>query len=105
MITQTAEPQLTTASDQGLGTASLVLGVLGFFPIPGVLASVLAIVLGAIDHLTRSSSSASSKQRATAGIALGAASLLLFTAFCVVYFGILGYLLPHIAHYRPEPRY
>jgi hypothetical protein len=28
MITQTAEPQLTTASDQGLGTASLVLGVL-----------------------------------------------------------------------------
>jgi hypothetical protein len=105
MITQTAEPQLTTASYDGLGTASLALGLLGFLPIPGVFASVLAMVLGAIAHLTRGSAPADSRHRATAGIALGAASLFLFAGFCVVYFGVLGYPLPHITPYRPAPHY
>jgi hypothetical protein len=105
VTTQIQQPQATQASYDGLGTASLALGVLGFFPIPGVFASLLAIVLGVAVHMSSTPASVASKQRATAGIALGATSLLLFIAFCVMYFGVLGYPLPHIAPYRPEPHY
>jgi hypothetical protein len=105
VIIQTEEAPVTTVSQDGLGTASLALGILGFFPIPGVLASVVAIALGIAAYLGKTPASAAGKQRAMAGIALGAVSLLLFITFCVIYFGILGYPLPHIAPYRPESHY
>jgi uncharacterized protein DUF4190 len=93
-----------TASDEAkeasLGTASVVLGVLGFFPVPGVIASALAIALGVVARLSESATPRG-RQRATLGICLGTVSLALFTAFCFVYFVVLGYPLPHISRYHP----
>src|SRR4051812_39424037 len=86
------------AEDASLGTASVVLGVLGFLPVPGVLASVLAIALGVAARMSEPTTQRT-RQRATLGICLGAVSLTLLTAFCFVYFVLLGYPLPHIARY------
>jgi hypothetical protein len=88
------------AKDASLGTASVVLGVLGFFPVPGVIASVLAIALGVAARLLESTPPRG-RQRATLGICLGTVSLVLFTAFCFMYFILLGYPLPHISRYHP----
>ena len=103
MTTSSSAPG--AASDDGgdasLGTASMVLGVLGLLPIPGVLASVAAVALGLS---TRMSDSATERgrQRAAWGICLGGLSLAIFGGFCLVYFVLLGYPLPHITRYHPE---
>jgi hypothetical protein len=102
VTTTTEDRTVASGTQDGLGTASLVLGILGFLPIPGVMASILAIVLGAATHLSGTNVSAAAKQRATIGIILGAVSVLILATICIIYFGILGYPLPHIEHYRPE---
>jgi hypothetical protein len=92
-----------TADDLGrsrtLATSSLIAGILSFLPAPGPLAGLIAIVLGLLcptDHTGRR------PVQARVGIALGAVSVLLLTAFCVVYFGVLGYPFPRIEPYRGD---
>ena len=80
-----------------LATSSLVAGILSFLPAPGPLAGLLAIVLGLLcptDHTGHRPG------QARVGIALGAVSVLLLAGFCVVYFGVLGYPLPHVERYH-----
>jgi hypothetical protein len=77
------------ASDDALATASVILGVLGLLPIPGLPASVAAMVCGGI-ALARDGRSG----RATAGLCLGVLGALLPIAFLVLYCGVLGYPFP-----------
>jgi hypothetical protein len=89
-----------TAVD-GLAVASLILAVAGFLPIPGVLASVLAIVLGILSGDTGPDGRRRRSNAARAGIILASIAIGLFVAACIVYFGVLGYPLPRIHRYRP----
>jgi len=100
--TGSPEPAPKLVEDTSLGTASLVLGILGFFPIPGMIASVLAVAVGLTARLSDSASTRT-KQRATLGICLGVASVAIFGVFCFVYFTLLGYPLPHIHRYHAAP--
>ena len=85
----------------GLGIASLILGVAGFLPIPGLTASILAVILGFLAG--KDSPSAGGRSRvATAGIVLGFVGIAMAAAISIVYFWILGYPLPQIHRYHPE---
>jgi len=99
----TSAPQHTQANEtrNGLGVASLVLGIAGFVPFPGVLASVLAIVLGRISGTQNANGNRSRSAAGTTGMVLGIVGLALFTAFCFTYFVVLGYPLPAIHRYQP----
>jgi Domain of unknown function (DUF4190) len=86
-----------------LATASLICGIASFVPLaPPFITPVAAIVLGLLsgDRDTRGSAGSRSG-RATAGIILGGVSLAMFAVFCIVYFGVLGYPLPHLHRYHP----
>jgi hypothetical protein len=85
----------------GLATASLVLGIAGFLPIPGLVASVLAVILGSLSGSRDAEGTRRRSSAAVTGIALGCASIGLFLAICIIYFGILGYPLPEIHRYQP----
>jgi len=91
-----------TPRRDSLGTASLALGVAGLLPLPGVVASVMAIALGLAAGVPDEHGRTRRSQSATAGIALGAASLVLFTVICTLVFVVLDYPMPHIATYH-EP--
>ena len=84
------------------GAASLALGFAGFLPVPGVVASVLALVFGYLSHARSRAAGQEVSGLATAGIILGWVSIALFATFVVVYFVILGYPLPEIHRYRPD---
>jgi hypothetical protein len=85
----------------GLGTASLVLGIAGFLPIPGLAASVLAVILGSLSGTPAADGRRRRSSAAVTGIVLGCVSIALFITICIVYFGILGYPLPQIHRYQP----
>jgi hypothetical protein len=80
-----------------------VCGIASFVPLsPPVITPLAAIVLGllsrtspAVDGRGRRSS------RAVTGIVLGCLSLLILATVCIVYFGVLGYPLPHLHRYHP----
>jgi Na+-driven multidrug efflux pump len=102
----TAEETENAATGPGprrdsFGGAAVALGVLGFLPVPGVVASLLAIALGVT---VRASASVTShaRQQANVAIVLGLVSVTLFGTFCFFYFVVLGYPLPHLAHNHPE---
>jgi hypothetical protein len=97
---QPAESRNDSRRD-GLATASLVLGIAGFLPIPGLVASVLAVILGSISGSRDADGTRRRSGAAVTGIALGCASIGLFLAICIIYFGILGYPLPQIHRYQP----
>jgi hypothetical protein len=88
-------------SRDGLATASLVLGVAGFLPIPGLVASVFAVILGSLSGTRDADGTRQRSGAAVTGIVLGCISIGLFIVICVVYFGILGYPLPQIHRYQP----
>jgi len=97
---QTEQPVRQPRSDV-LGTASLVLGVIGFLPIPGLPASILAVILGFLAG--KDSPAAGRRNRAAnAGIVLGCVSIAIAAAVSIVYFGILGYPLPQIHRFHPN---
>ena len=98
--TSRATGELREETD-GLGRSALVLGIASFLPIPGVIAAVLAIAVGAASGWRDESGRRRRSREGTTGIALGVASLCVFLAVCFVYFGILGYPLPQISHYHP----
>ena len=81
------------------GLASLVLGIVGFLPIPGLPASILAVILGFLAG--KDSPTGSRRSRvATAGIVLGCVSIVTAAVIGIVYFGVLGYPLPQIHRYH-----
>ena len=92
-------PPATTAD--GLAVASLILAIAGFLPIPGVLASVVAVVLGILSGDTGPDGRRRRSNTARAGIILASVAIALFVAACIVYFGVLGYPIPRIHRYQP----
>lgn len=84
-----------------LGIASLLLGIVGFLPIPGLPASILAVILG---FLAGKDSHAGGRRSrvANAGIVLGCVGVAAAAVISIVYFGILGYPLPQIHRYNPD---
>jgi hypothetical protein len=97
---ETEQPVRQPRSDV-LGIASLVLGVIGFLPIPGLPASILAVILGFLAG--KDSHAAGGRSRAAnAGIVLGCVSIVIAAVISIVYFGILGYPLPQIHRYHPH---
>jgi hypothetical protein len=97
---QTEQPVRRPRSDV-LGIASLVLGILGFLPIPGLPASILAVILGFLAG--KDSHAAGGRGRAAnAGIVLGFVSIAIAVVISIVYFGVLGYPLPQIHRYHPN---
>jgi Domain of unknown function (DUF4190) len=89
------------ADRDGLATASLVLGVAGFLPIPGLVASVSAVILGSLSGTRDADGTRRRSGAAVTGIVLGCISIGLFVVICIVYFGVLGYPLPQIHRYQP----
>ena len=89
------------ATRDGLATASLVLGIAGFLPVPGLAASVLAVILGSLSGTRDADGTRRRSGAATTGIVLGCISIGLFLVICIVYFGVLGYPLPQIHRYQP----
>jgi hypothetical protein len=84
-----------------LGIASLILGIVGFLPIPGPPASIMAVILGSLAG--KDSHAGGRRSRvATAGIVLGCVSIATAAVISIVYFGILGYPLPQIHRYHPQ---
>jgi hypothetical protein len=97
---ETEQPVRQPRSD-GLGIASLVLGVVGFLPIPGLPASILAVILGFLAD--KDSHTPGGRSRAAnAGIVLGCVSIGIAAVISIVYFGILGYPPPQIHRYHPH---
>ena len=84
-----------------VGIAALVLGILGFLPIPGLAASILAVILGLLAG-KNSDPGGGRSRAATAGIVLGTVSIAIAAVISIVYFGILGYPLPQIHRYHPH---
>jgi len=84
-----------------LGTASLALGIAGFLPIPGLVASVMAVILGSLSGRLDADGRRRRSGVAVTGIVLGCVSIGLFLTICIVYFGVLGYPLPQIHRYQP----
>jgi hypothetical protein len=84
-----------------VAVASVILAIAGFLPIPGVVASLVAVVLGVLSGDTDPDGHRRRSGTARAGIILALIAIGLFLAGGVVYFGILGYPLPHIHRYRP----
>ena len=97
---ETAQRSAETPRD-GLATASLVLGVAGFLPVPGLAASVMAIVLGTLSGRRDADGRRRRNGAAVTGIVLGCVSIGLFLLLDVVYFGVLGHPLPQIHRYQP----
>jgi hypothetical protein len=104
--TRTAVPPPTNdtraIAPDGLAVASVILAIAGFLPIPGVVASLVAVVLGVLSGDTDPDGQRRRSGTARAGIILALIAIGLFLTGCVVYFGILGYPLPHIHRYRPS---
>jgi hypothetical protein len=74
---------------------------MGFLPIPGLPASILAVILGFLAG--KDSHAAGGRSRpANAGIVLGCVSIGIAAFISIVYFGILGYPLPQIHRYHPH---
>jgi len=94
-----------TNQPDGLATASMVLGMAAFLPIPGPPAALLAIIFGIVSGRTDNDGRRVRHRHATIGITLGAASLALLLTACFVYFVVLGYPLPHIGRYHPSPNH
>jgi hypothetical protein len=91
----------TDAPRDGLATASLVLGIAGFLPVPGLAASVSAVILGSLSGGPGGDGVRRRPPAAVTGIALGCIGIGLFVLICIVYFGVLGYPLPQIHRYTP----
>jgi hypothetical protein len=89
-------PSAERTGIDGFGIASLVLGIAGLLPIPGLLSSGLALLFGYLSRSHRGNS-----QPATAGIVLGWIGVILGVTVMFVYFVVLGYPLPEIHRYRP----
>jgi len=79
----------------GLGIASLILGVAGFLPVPGV--------LGWISGAPTEDGGRRRTGAGTTGLVLGIVGVALFGTICFVYFVVLGYPLPQIHRYYPAP--
>jgi hypothetical protein len=94
------EPIRQSRSDV-MGIASLVLGILGFLPLPGLAASILAVILGLLASKDPHPGGRRSRA-ATAGIVLGSVSIAVAIVISIVYFGVLGYPLPQIHRYHPQ---
>ena len=99
-------PHRTATADveprrDGLAVASLILGIAGFLPIPGLAASVLAVILGALSGSKDADGRRHRSGAAVTGIVLGCVSIGLFLLICIIYFGVLGYPLPQIHRYQP----
>ena len=92
----------TAAEPDGLATASMILGVASFLPIPGAAAGLVAVILGLASGLTSPGGKRVRHRQATIGITLGAISLGILVTLCFVYFVVLGYPLPHIGRYHPS---
>ena len=99
-VHHTSEQPVPRSGTDGLGVASLVLGVLGFLPIPGLPASILAVVLGFLSGKDQATGRRS--RLANAGMTLGCVSIAGAAVISIVYFGILGYPLPQIHRYHPD---
>jgi hypothetical protein len=100
------EPATAVAAQpDGLATASMVLGMAAFLPIPGPAAGLIAIIVGIASGRTDNEGRRMRHRHATIGITLGAASLALLATVCLVYFVVLGYPLPHIGRYHPSPHH
>jgi hypothetical protein len=91
-----------TIAPDGLAVASLILAIAGFLPVPGALASLVAVVLGVLSGDTDPDGRRRRSGTARAGIILGLVAIGLLLIASTVYFGILGYPLPHIHRYRPS---
>src|SRR5919199_6424398 len=96
----TAEPAGEVPRD-GLATASLVLGIAGFLPVPGIAASVLAVILGSLSGRRDADGRRRRNGAAVTGIVLGCVSIGLLLLIGIIYFGVLGYPLPQIHRYQP----
>ena len=95
----TSERPVPRPGTDGLGVASLILGILGFLPIPGLPASILAVVLGFLGG--KDPTTGRRGRLATAGMTLGCVAIAGAAIISIIYFGILGYPLPQIHRYRP----
>jgi hypothetical protein len=87
----------TTSTHASLGTVSAVLGGVGLLPIPGLAASLAALVCGLI--ALRREPEPSERTRARAGAALGIVGVVLPLLALFVYCVVLGYPFP-IHRYR-----
>jgi hypothetical protein len=96
----TTDPAAEVPRD-GLATASLVLGILGFLPLPGTAASVLAVILGSLSGRRDADGKRRRSGAAVTGMVLGCVSIGLLLLICVIYFGVLGYPLPQVHRYQP----
>jgi hypothetical protein len=99
-VQHTSDRPVPRPGTDGLGVPSLTLGILGFLPIPGLPASILAVVLGFLGG--KDSTTGRRSRLATAGMTLGGVGIAGAAVISIFYFGILGYPLPQIHRYRPD---
>lgn len=76
-----------TPAQNGLGTAALVLGILGFFCLP-MIGPILAIVLGKMGMTKADQGLATNRGNAKAGFILGIIALAGWLLYVVVTFGL-----------------
>lgn len=80
------EPATAVATQpDGLATASMVLGMAAFLPIPGPAAGLIAIIVGIASGRTDNEGRRMRHRHATIGITLGAASVALLATVCLVF--------------------
>jgi Domain of unknown function (DUF4190) len=97
-------PSHPATQSHGLATAALVCGIASFIPLtPPVITPLVAIVLGLLSKpQTGADGHPRRAPRAVAGIVLGCLSLAILATICILYFGVLGYPLPHLQRYHPS---
>jgi hypothetical protein len=87
----------TTGHRHSLGTVSLVLGVAGLLPIPGLVGAIAAVVCGHVAaHDPRDNPT-----HARTGMILGWLGIVAPIVFLFVYCVVLGYPFP-IHRYQPQ---
>jgi hypothetical protein len=94
-------PSVTRRLIREFAPASRAERIAGFLPIPGLAASVLAVILGTLSGSKDADGRRHRSGAAVTGMMLGCVSIALFLVICIIYFGVLGYPLPQIHRYQP----
>lgn len=89
----------TTETPRSLAPVAFGLSIAGFVPIPGVIASIAAVICGGV--ALSDAASAAERTQARLAVLLGVVGVALPLLFLLVYCVVLGYPFP-IHRYQPE---